>query len=108
MHPDWARSIRDQCVAANVPFFFKQWGNFLPLGCAELNSTDYDERAVLAANIERTVRVWPDGKVDDGNALKPEGRAWFMEPVGKKAAGHLLDGREWREMPEDLRVREVP
>jgi protein gp37 len=28
MHPDWARSIRDQCVAARVPFFFKQWGEF--------------------------------------------------------------------------------
>ncbi len=26
MHPEWARSIRDQCVDAGVPFFFKQWG----------------------------------------------------------------------------------
>jgi len=26
MHPDWARSIRDQCQEAGVPFFFKQWG----------------------------------------------------------------------------------
>jgi len=26
MHPDWARSVRDQCVSAGVPFFFKQWG----------------------------------------------------------------------------------
>ncbi|MDI9379758.1 MAG: phage Gp37/Gp68 family protein [Verrucomicrobiota bacterium] len=26
MHPEWARDIRDQCVAAGVPFFFKQWG----------------------------------------------------------------------------------
>jgi protein gp37 len=26
MHPDWARSLRDQCVGAHVPFFFKQWG----------------------------------------------------------------------------------
>ena len=30
MHPDWARSLRDQCVAAGVPFFFKQWGEFAP------------------------------------------------------------------------------
>lgn len=27
MHPDWLRTIRDQCAAANIPFFFKQWGN---------------------------------------------------------------------------------
>ena len=46
MEPDWVRSIRDQCVAAKVPFFFKQWG----------------------------------------------GR-------NKKAAGRLLDGREWNELP---------
>jgi len=26
MHPDWVRSVRDQCAAAGVPFFFKQWG----------------------------------------------------------------------------------
>ncbi len=32
MHPDWARSLRDQCAAAGVPFFFKQWGNYLPAG----------------------------------------------------------------------------
>jgi Bacteriophage protein gp37 len=28
MHPDWARSLRDQCVAAGVPFLFKQWGEW--------------------------------------------------------------------------------
>ncbi len=30
MHPDWVRSLRDQCVAAGVPFLFKQWGEFAP------------------------------------------------------------------------------
>lgn len=30
MHPDWVRSLRDQCFAAGVPFFFKQWGSFAP------------------------------------------------------------------------------
>jgi len=30
MHPDWARGLRDQCKAADVPFFFKQWGEFSP------------------------------------------------------------------------------
>lgn len=28
MHPDWARGLRDQCAAAGVPFFFKQWGEW--------------------------------------------------------------------------------
>ena len=26
MDPDWVRDIRDQCLTAEVPFFFKQWG----------------------------------------------------------------------------------
>jgi len=30
MHPDWARSLRDQCTTARVPFFFKQWGEWMP------------------------------------------------------------------------------
>ena len=31
MHPEWAISIRDQCSAARVPFFFKQWGEWGPI-----------------------------------------------------------------------------
>ena len=30
MHPDWVREIRDQCIAQDVPFFFKQWGGIRP------------------------------------------------------------------------------
>lgn len=30
LDPAWARSIRDQCIAADVPFFFKQWGGYTP------------------------------------------------------------------------------
>jgi protein gp37 len=30
MHPDWARLLRDQCATADVPFFFKQWGEWAP------------------------------------------------------------------------------
>jgi len=30
MRPEWAREIRDQCLAAEVPFFFKQWGGVRP------------------------------------------------------------------------------
>jgi len=30
MHPDWVRDIRDRCVAAGIPFLFKQWGAWAP------------------------------------------------------------------------------
>jgi protein gp37 len=32
MHPDWARSLRDQCAGARVAFFFKQYGEFTASG----------------------------------------------------------------------------
>ncbi len=71
MHPDWVRSIRDQCQAASVPFFLKQWGEWLPAlqegpevnGEVEINCSDEPIR------------------------------------VGKKRAGRLLDGRTWDEYP---------
>lgn len=86
MHPDWARSIRDQCVAAGVPFFFKQWGEWLP---AEGWYEDHP--------VSLSLRVWADGTgwVDDGSL---EGD--WMARIGKKAAGRLLDGRTWDELPQ--------
>lgn len=30
MRPEWAREVRDQCVADGIPFFFKQWGGRTP------------------------------------------------------------------------------
>ena len=74
MHPDWARGLRDQCVAAGVPFFFKQWGEW-----AQWDQLPGDLHAILS----------PEGDV------RPED----LVRVGKKAAGSLLDGREWKEFP---------
>lgn len=36
MDLDWARSLRDRCLAANVPFFFKQVGGRTPKAGGEL------------------------------------------------------------------------
>ena len=44
MQADWARSIRDQCIAADVPFFFKQWGGRTPkAGGRELDGRAWDQ-----------------------------------------------------------------
>lgn len=69
MHPDWARSLRDQCAAAGVPFLFKQWGEWI--------DGDQPEAARYVATDE-TSHDWPGGK--------------FSARVGKKAAGRHLDG----------------
>jgi protein gp37 len=48
MSPEWARLIRDQCLAANVPFFFKQWGGRTPkAGGRTLDGRVWDDMPVL-------------------------------------------------------------
>ena len=50
MHADWARSLRDQCAHAGVPFFFKQWGGRTPKANGkELDGREWCERPALAA-----------------------------------------------------------
>jgi protein gp37 len=83
MHPDWARSIRDQCVADGVPFLFKQWGQWAP------GMLDFDR----AVGIDRNGHALPDFNLDES-----QGHA-FVTRVGKKAAGRVLDGRTWDEYP---------
>jgi protein gp37 len=48
MHPDWARSIRDQCLLAEVKFFFKQWGGFRPKsGGRKLDEREWNDFPVV-------------------------------------------------------------
>lgn len=44
MHPDWAREVRDQCLANDVPFFFKQWGGIRPKsGGRQLDGVEWSQ-----------------------------------------------------------------
>lgn len=83
MHPDWVRSLRDQCQAAGVPFLFKQWGEWFPFG--EVDSSG-------AANLTS------QGK-KEGLWHEWDGEAVASVRIGKSRAGRLLDGREWNEVP---------
>ncbi|TXH16443.1 MAG: phage Gp37/Gp68 family protein [Mycobacterium sp.] len=92
MHPDWARSLRDQCTAAGVPFLFKQWGEWAPE--RGLNHSEGNGRRL---HYPRTY-LRPDGTtavIGDGG-----GPGACLERVGKKAAGRQLDGETWNQYPE--------
>jgi hypothetical protein len=92
MHPDWARSLRDQCQAAGVPFFFKQWGEWLPV--VHLSSLENPKKLPECM-------VWLDGRVTPVMDPVPgEHDGYVMRRVGKKAAGAKLDGVEWKQFPE--------
>ncbi|MBU6167100.1 MAG: DUF5131 family protein [Alphaproteobacteria bacterium] len=86
MHPDWARSLRDQCATAGVAFHFKQHGEWVPLGMNEpLTGGDWPTAA------GGSIRLNPDGtRGSDG---------WPMQRVGKSRAGRLLDGRTHDDFP---------
>jgi protein gp37 len=75
MHPDWVRSLRDQCQAAGVPFFFKQWGEWLP--GSHFSITEHTDMS--------RIMQFGDGQI--------------MQRVGKKQSGRLLAGVEWNQFP---------
>jgi protein gp37 len=83
MHPDWARSIRDQCAAAGVPFFFKQWGEFA-------NVQQHGPALVSGA----VAHPWGADDV-------------FVRKVGKASAGRLLDGVLHDAMPSHRTTTEA-
>jgi protein gp37 len=88
MHPAWVRDIQAKCLAAGVPFFFKQWGEWvpesqMPPGLKISHATLMTRRFVDLAGNDRYSQ-------DSEPVLR----------VGKKAAGALLDGREWRAQPD--------
>lgn len=95
-HPDWVRSLRDQCVAANVPYFFKQWGEWLPGEKTPDSGTGY--RRCDTGEIYST--IGNPARQNFGTDPDAHSGSMITRRVGKKVAGRLLDGREWNEMPE--------
>lgn len=77
MHPDWARSLRDQCQTAGVPFLFKQWGEWCPAFQLPLDGDAVPKSPDIFRFENATVQRF-----------------------GKRVAGRELDGRTWDEFPE--------
>jgi protein gp37 len=104
MHPDIPRKLRDDCVAAGVPFFFKSWGEWVP-------------RALLSEEDNQAFWNRPGpkhwGTIDINGSFYPETSPWngnegadsrdglfeySMLRVGKKTAGRTLDGQVWNQI----------
>lgn len=82
-HPDWFRMVRDQCAAANVPYFFKQWGEYVPVDkkhAMEDNEIVFTNKGMEVIMAEASI-------------------SQVMAKVGKKESGNLLDGKQHLEFP---------
>jgi protein gp37 len=97
-HPEWFRSLRDQCQLAGVPFHFKQWGEWLPGhqytgALAQRDSSEQFSRF-------RCLDWYGDhyGEADQFEDMSGD----EVYRVGKKAAGRLLDDREWLDFPRQI------
>ena len=75
MHPDWARSLRDQCIQTGVSFHFKQWGEWVSV--SEVAGPGEHHSFEDGATVRRT------GKALAGRAL--DGETWNQMPVGEDA-----------------------
>ena len=87
MHPQWARSLRDQCAGADVAFFFKQWGAHVP-----------EEQGQRRGAVSF---VLPSGEPDNQQPVGADTAT--MRRVGKARAGNLLDGQYWLGFPTSAR-----
>lgn len=82
MHPNWVRSIRDQCKVAEIQFFFKSWGS---------NHVCYGKRVDFDRGLREYVYKCACGHIWQGVSRCVEKR---------RNAGRMLDGRTWDEIPK--------
>ena len=101
MHPDWARSLRDQCKAAGASFFFRGWGAYRPklvevAGEPRPKSSNNDWGTLThGGEWFATATPWNGLELDDSR----DDRECLMIWTGAKAAGRALDGQTWDYIP---------
>lgn len=90
-HPDWAHTLRDQCAITNVPFFWKQWGEWIDY---ETALDVIGEDSPLIGDGQKRLRRHGTNRGD----LTVLGNAMMIR-AGLKTTGHLLDGAEHHAFP---------
>lgn len=67
MHTSWVKSLLNQCISANIPFFFKRWGAHIPNDCKsrELDGVEYNE----IPTIKKKAMPWESNVINSGKEL---------------------------------------
>lgn len=115
MHPDWVRAIRDNCIKAGVPFFFKQWGeyhiNYHPVAHNNYRTLNnfldwiqganlYPESYKAFVNGGRCIGIDGTECIEKEDFAKAQFPIYILDHVGKKKAGHVLDGKVYQQFPK--------
>ncbi len=107
MHPDWVRTLRDECADAGVPFFFKQWGAWGP---AEWKVERQPDEAIEDFKVRAEAEGATHAIAPWGHLHEPDHRPWSIERTrcephdgirrwGKGESGRLLDAQEHSAFP---------
>ena len=108
MHPDWVRWIRHCCDRAGVAFFFKQWGEWLPVDLLADDDSDDAEadnawlRSIVArgGGHQRVGWVNPSGVFSRRDPHDSAAEA--VARIGRRWAGRDLDGRTHDAFPDEV------
>jgi len=107
MHPEWVRDIQEQCHYAHVPFFFKQWGEWLPISemedagehLYEPVPEGYPGDTTRRCKVATRAIGYDGGKHWQVVAGNP---SYLTFKVGKRAAGHRLGGEIYHQFPRSI------
>jgi len=97
LHPDWVRSLRDQCASARLPFFFKQWGQWEPFYDRDVDDPDW--RNIPAEIPGKVCRI----NIVGGQGFHGKRIVYFR----KSKIEHLplLDGERWNQFPKNVSAK---
>lgn len=93
MHPNWVRSLQVQCKVTPMPFFFKQWGEWLPIEFKDFTV----KRTNCPIGYFNNSQQWIKG-ANVNESMLPN--IINMVKVGKKFAGNTIDGKQYQEFPK--------
>jgi len=97
-HPDWFRSVRDQCKESGTAFYFKQVGAW-----AWVDEPEWTHAVFPDGQYQSRAKYAEDSRTpDDGDleCLIEDCDGQTIRNVGAKLAGRELDGRTWDGFPE--------
>lgn len=92
MHPQWVKGLRDQCASSGIPFLFKQWGEWAPVGRKKINGFSNPHQGYIHHTLPSGQLPRSEDGFGYGDATLEKLGCAYIAKLGKKEAGRLLDG----------------